>query len=249
MTHRVFPLREALKRIKSAGFDKVELCSAEAWVPHFDIPNASENSVAECASLFRENGMTAAAINIGGQFPIEKMKYVCELATRIGAPTITIGCGSPVEGQERSELLKKHTEYNASFADLCEEFGLTASVEAPHKKSLAEKSDEIIEYWSLQDERLKCTFDTAHLTYAGEDMLAMARRFAKRVAHIHLRDAVTGNSLLRYGEGTVDFASFIGIFKETGYAGYYSMEYPVDSEEEAAERLESSVAFLKKFNI
>ena len=81
----------------------------------------------------------------------------------------------------------------------------------------------------MQDERVRCTFDTAHLTYAGEDLLDAAKVYAPRTAHVHLRDAVKDNSLLRYGEGVVDFASVIRIFKDAGYSRYYSMEYPTDS--------------------
>ena len=114
---------------------------------------------------------------------------------------------------------------------------------------LAEKRSEIDEYWSMQDERVKCTFDTAHLTYAGEDLLGAARFYAPRTAHVHLRDAVKDNSLLRYGEGVVDFASVIKIFRDAGYSRYYSMEYPTDSDEEATERLASSVDYLSKFGI
>ena len=62
-------------------------------------------------------------------------------------------------------------------------------------------------------ERVRCTFDTAHLTYAGEDLLDAAKVYAPRTAHVHLRDAVKDNSLLRYGEGVVDFASVIRIFE------------------------------------
>jgi len=99
----------------------------------------------------------------------------------------------------------------------------------------------------MQDSRIQCTFDVAHLTYSGEDMLATARKYAHRVAQCHLRDAVKGNSLMRYGEGVVDFASFLKIFRDIGYTGKFSMEYPPDSVEDALNRLAYSKQFLEKF--
>ena len=126
---------------------------------------------------------------------------------------------------------------------------MVCAIEAPHKKSLAERRCEIDEYWALQDERVKCTFDTAHLVYAGESLLDAARAYAPRTAHVHLRDAVKGNSLMRYGEGDVDFAAVLAIFRQAGYKGFYSMEYPTDSDEEAVERLAASVGYLSKFDL
>lgn len=96
---------------------------------------------------------------------------------------------------------------------------------------------------------MKLTFDTAHLTFCGEDMLALAKKYVSRMVHSHLRDAKKGDSLLRYGEGVIDFGEYFKILNEGGYKGYFSMEYPTKTPEEAAEKLEESVKFLSKFDI
>ena len=249
MTHRTFPLAEALERLKGAGFDKVEFCSAGDWVPHFDFANATDKSIADCAALFRSVGMQAVSLNISGDLTVAQLENGYALAKELGAHVVTYKCGNPEAGRERADQLKERAEFNSKLADLGDKYGVICSIEAPHKLSLAENTAQIDEYWSMQDERIKCTFDTAHLTYAGEDMLAVAKKYAPRVVQIHLRDAVKGNSLLRYGEGVVDFAAFVKIFRDIGYQGYYSMEYPTDSDAEAEERLKSSVEYLAKFNI
>lgn len=193
--------------------------------------------------------MKAVSVNISGDYTVEQLENGYALAKELGAAVVTYCCGNPKPDVERSEQLKERAEFNSKLADLGDKYGLICSIEAPHKKSLAEKRAEIDEYWSMQDERVKCTFDTAHLTYAGEDLLDAARFYAPRTAHVHLRDAVRGNSLLRYGEGEVDFEAVLKIFKDAGYSRYFSTEYPTDSDEEAVERLASSVNYLSKFEI
>ena len=60
MTFRTFTLEKALEKLAEAGFDKVELCTVGDWVPHFDIANATDKSITDCAGIFKRTGMKAA---------------------------------------------------------------------------------------------------------------------------------------------------------------------------------------------
>jgi len=249
MTHTTYTLAGALEKLKAAGFDRVELCATKKMAPHFDVDGATSDTVRETAALIKNSGMGVHCINIGGVHPIDKMELVFSLAETVGAKIVTCGCGSSVEGASDEEQLKIQTEHNAKLADLGDKYGVICSIEAPHKNSLASNTAQVDRYWSMQDERVKLTFDTAHLTYCGEDMLALAKRYAHRMVHSHLRDAIPGNSLMRYGEGIVDFAKYLEIVKTGGYDGWFSMEYPSDSAEDAAEKLAASVKYLSQFDI
>ena len=249
MTHSTLTLAETLEKLKAAGFESIELCSAGYLAPHFDIENATADTVRETANIIKRSGMNVHCINIGGVYPTERMEYVFDLAETVGAKIITCSCGENKEGIPEEERLKAQTEHNSKLADLGDKHGVICSIEAPHKNSLASTTEQVDRYWSMQDERVKLTFDTAHLTFYGEDMLAMAKRYAHRMAHSHLRDAIEGNSLMRYGEGVVDFAKYLEIVKAGGYDGFFSMEYPSDSAEDAAEKLAASVKYLSQFDI
>ena len=250
MTHSTCSLAETLERLKEAGFDRIELCSTKKLAPHLNMDQIDAALVAETAKIIKDSGMGVHCINIGsGDFNLKQMEHVYALGESVGAKIITYGCGHLKEGIPNEELLQRGAEFNSKLADLGEKYGIICSIEAPHKNSLASTTEEVDYFWSLQDERVKLTFDTAHLTYYGEDMLALAERYAHRMVHSHLRDAVKGNSLMRYGEGIVDFKKYLSIVKSKGYDGWFSMEYPSESAADAAEKLASSVKFLSQFDI
>ncbi len=249
MTQLHFPLPVALDKLKEAGFHTIELCSNGDWIPHFDVANATDECIRKTVELIKNKQINVHCINIGGDFTAKQMENVYILAREVGAKVVTYCCGTVEETGSYEKSFEKHTLLNAELADLGDKYGVVCSVEAPHKLSLAETPEQIIAYWEAQDKRVKCTFDTAHLTYAGADMIAFAKKLAPRMAHSHLRDAMKGNSLMKYGEGVVDFEKYIKTVKEAGYDGYFSMEYPPETEAEAVERLVTSTKFLSKFDI
>ncbi|MDY3928707.1 MAG: sugar phosphate isomerase/epimerase [Clostridia bacterium] len=249
MTHSTYTLEGALKKLKEAGFEKVEICSAGELAPHLDVQNATLESISHTARIIRESGMDVHCMNIGGDYSINQMEYVYALAEMVGAKIITYSCGCEKEGVSKDDRLKEVTDFNSKLANLGDKYGVICSIEAPHKNSLASNTEQVDKYWSMQDPRVKLTFDTAHLTYCGEDMLSLAKKHVSRMVHSHLRDAEKGNSLMRYGEGIVDFDAYFRILKEGNYTGYFSMEYPSSSAEDASDKLEKSIKFLSQFNI
>lgn len=89
-------------------------------------------------------------------------------------------------------------------------------------------------------------FDTGHLTYAGEDPAAVARRHAGRITHVHCKDvradmlararaerwsfldAVVAGVYTVPGDGCVDFAAALRPVAEAGYSGWLVVEAEQD---------------------
>lgn len=89
-------------------------------------------------------------------------------------------------------------------------------------------------------------YDTGHFTFAGEDPLAMLKKYAKRVGHVHLKDmrravvdrvAPEGMSFLQAvrqgaftvpGDGCVDFDLIFALLSEAGYEGWLLVEAEQD---------------------
>jgi inosose dehydratase len=88
--------------------------------------------------------------------------------------------------------------------------------------------------------------DTGHLTYAGGDVLGVARRHAGRIVHVHCKDvrppvlaearrrdrsfldAVVDGVFTVPGDGCVDYRALLGILRESGYSGWLVVEAEQD---------------------
>jgi len=88
--------------------------------------------------------------------------------------------------------------------------------------------------------------DTGHLTYAGADVLAVTRRHARRINHIHCKDvrfdvlkrvrqqdasflsAVLEGVYTVPGDGCIDYYAFARLLAEIGYQGWAVVEAEQD---------------------
>ncbi len=249
-------LQDALRHIHDAGYDKAELCTVPGWVDHYDVVNAGPEKLAEAIRTVAASGVRIMAVNIGfgGWLDEDGMvrdgidrtaKNALDLASALGAKVLTFGAGKIPPAGKHDIILKKIAGKNAEWCDLAAQRGIQLSIEAPHKKSIAESAEEIDAFWKDQVKELKVTLDPAHMVYAGLDPVAIAKKLACRCAHAHLRDAVPGNSLLKYGDGIMDFKAYILAINDAGFDGYFSMEFPTDSVEEGIERLANAKAFFE----
>ena len=91
--------------------------------------------------------------------------------------------------------------------------------------------------------------DTGHLTYAGGNLLRIARRHARRLAHVHCKDvrpgalaevhrsdlsfleAVLAGVFTVPGDGVIDWGALLPILKSVGYSGWLAV---VEAEQDPA---------------
>ena len=66
--------------------------------------------------------------------------------------------------------------------------------------------------------------DFSHIVASGGDPGDFVDRFAGRIAHVHMRDAVPGNINLSVGNGQVDFARGLKALADAGYPGHFALE-------------------------
>ena len=89
-------------------------------------------------------------------------------------------------------------------------------------------------------------YDTGHFTFAGEDPLAMLKKYVDRVGHVHLKDmrlsvveevrknnwsflqAVRNGSFTVPGDGDVDFDPVFKVLADAGYQGWLLVEAEQD---------------------
>ena len=89
-------------------------------------------------------------------------------------------------------------------------------------------------------------FDSGHLAYCGEDYLAVLKKYANRIKHVHLKDirpeivkkvkdehlsflkGVRLGAFTVPGDGCIDFAPIFKILDEANYEGWMLVEAEQD---------------------
>ena len=115
-----------------------------------------------------------------------------------------------------------------------------------HMGTVVETEAEIDRLMAVTGEAVGLLLDTGHLTYAGGDVLGVARRHGRRLAHVHCKDvrppvlaearrrdrsfldAVVAGVFTVPGDGAVDHPALMQVLKEVGYAGWLVVEAEQD---------------------
>lgn len=115
-----------------------------------------------------------------------------------------------------------------------------------HMGTVIETPGEIDRMMSATGPSVRLLLDTGHLTYAGGDPLAMARRHARRINHVHCKDvrpavldrvrqrdssfmdAVVAGVFTVPGDGAVDYPALMPILAGVGYGGWLVVEAEQD---------------------
>jgi inosose dehydratase len=115
-----------------------------------------------------------------------------------------------------------------------------------HMGTVVETAAEIDRLMAVTSPEVGLLLDTGHLTYAGGDPVAVARRHAARIVHVHCKDvrlpvlraakardssflnAVLEGVFTVPGDGGVDYGALLPVLKAAGYAGWLVVEAEQD---------------------
>ena len=115
-----------------------------------------------------------------------------------------------------------------------------------HMGTVIETGEEIDRLMAGTPDSVGLLLDTGHLAFAGADPASVARRWARRVNHVHAKDvraevlrlvlrerrsfldAVVGGVFTVPGDGCVDFAAALRPIADAGYAGWLIVEAEQD---------------------
>ena len=115
-----------------------------------------------------------------------------------------------------------------------------------HMGTVVESEAEIDRLMAVTGPAVGLLLDTGHLTYAGGDVLGVARRHAARLAHVHCKDvrpavlaharardlsfldAVVDGVFTVPGDGGVDYPPLLAALDAAGYAGWLVVEAEQD---------------------
>jgi inosose dehydratase len=115
-----------------------------------------------------------------------------------------------------------------------------------HMGTVIETADEVDTLMQLTGHNVGLLLDTGHITFAGGDALAMTKKHAKRIVHVHCkdvrldvlsdnlnRDAAFLNAVLEGvytvpGDGSIDYLPIFETLKAVNYDGWIVLEAEQD---------------------
>lgn len=245
------PLETCLAEMKLAGFAGSELGGK------FPREAGALMAVLAKHGLALASGWYSGTL-LDGDLETEKKKIAPQLALfkAMGAPVIVYGETSrtvqgrrdaPIASRPRlaREQFKPYGERMTALARHCHAAGVALTFHH-HMGTAIETEEDIDRLMAATGEEVGLLFDTGHITFAGGDALAMARRHAKRINHVHAKDirkavlagldfrrtsfldAVLAGVFTVPGDGMIDFKAVAKLLAGIGYSGWIVVEAEQD---------------------
>jgi len=170
-------------------------------------------------SLYEKQSMIPLGLHSGGQFwepdqaaqERERISNAVSFAADVGFRYVVVSGNS----KESVETMKSAAETYNRIAEQCRDAGLLFAYHN-HNWELSHDGAILETLVRNTDPKLvKLVLDVAWIHVAGMDVRALARRYAERVAYLHVKD-VRGTTFSELGTGEVDHARTVAAAKEHG---------------------------------
>ena len=233
--HQTLP--HALDTIAGLGFTEIDLGALPGVCDH--VPFVLDDAaVASVSATVTASGLTVRSINgdigdlnapLNAQQRAERdghLKALIALAAATGSRALVLPCGAlnhtPIATLDddldrvAAELLAAAHTANASGVELW--------TESLHFFRLCFDIERAQQLTHRLADHVGVVMDFSHIVASGGDPADFVTRFGTNVAHVHIRDAVTGNINLSVGNGAVDFGTGLKSLADAGYTGHFSLE-------------------------
>jgi len=248
------PLDEAINRITTNNFKNIEIAMVPGFCPHFDPINASNEDINNLKQSLHDRSLNVVAITAGPGFindgdstlVIEFIERCIDIAQVLRAQSIVMPSGKAASKDTWLAEVNLVVPIIKQLADYAEQRNVTITIEAPHINTLTESISQSIQFFNiLNDRRIKCTFDTSHVTRGQKTSLVQAALEYNEnnieIGHVHLRDAINYNIEITPGRGNCDFWEFFQILKDIQYTNHLVFELEYGNLE--TEQIESELEF------
>lgn len=237
-------MKQAIVDIAAAGFAGTEMFDGNL----VDVAGTPE----VFTDVLHAHGVELVSVYTGANFiypdilddELHRITRAAQLAVTFEAGRLVVGGGARRAAGTSAEDYVRLGAGLDRVVDIAEAHGLAASYH-PHLGTMAESPDEIERVF--EHSRIAFCPDTAHLAAGGGDPAALIRRYADRVAHVHLKDLTRAPLAFQpLGAGELDFDDILGAINEVGYDDWLVVELDTfDGDPKAA--AETSKAFLDTY--
>jgi len=245
------PLSQCLTEGKSAGYAGFELGNK------FPRESSKLNEVLDKHELALVSGwFSGNLLTLSVEEEIAAIEDHLQLLKKGGA-TVMVYCEVTgcIHGEQNTPLAQRPVmdkngwvafgERLTIVADYCLSQGVQLAYHH-HMGTVVESAEEIDLLMENTGDALGLLLDTGHITYAGGDPIAVYKKHAERIVHVHLKDIRTPvlkdaknrnlsflNSVLNGvftvpGDGDIDYLSFFILLREMQYEGWLVVEAEQD---------------------
>jgi sugar phosphate isomerase/epimerase len=247
----------ALREIKDADFQFIDIAMYPSYCPHFNLLTANDVEKETLQERLNELGLKVATLNAGDgilgspehrELAIDFAKAAMQLAKMLGAYAITMQSGIEPKPEQWLEVAKEVASDVRELGNYAADLGLDLTLEL-HKDLLMANMQQSLDLMALVNHpNVGVALDPSHITYSGETSDEVALRLGKHVKHVHLRDGIGKNIMVVPGNGTVDFTALVRALEVTGYnrVATIELEYENAKAEQVRPDLLRAKAYLEK---
>lgn len=213
---------EAVRDIAAAGYAGVEMFDGNL--------RAYEDRPDDLRRLLGDAGLALVAVYSGANFIYSeileeefwRIEHAAALAASFGASNLVVGGGAQRSTGTTDEDYRRLAEALDRVVDVAVGHGLRASYH-PHLTTIVEGPEQVDRILSMS--RIGFCPDTAHLAAGGGDPVALIRRHADRVTHVHLKDFTPEPfGFHPLGRGIIDIPAVLQALRDGGYDGWATVE-------------------------
>ncbi|WP_174183977.1 TIM barrel protein [Nocardia barduliensis] len=237
---RVLDARTVLSEMAALGLFATEL-GPPGYLPRD--PGALRQLLGDFG-IAAVGGFLAVVLHRDRRDALAQAERTATLLAATGAEVLVLAAATGLGGYDARPRLddaqwRALIDTAAEIRDAAAAHGLR-TVLHPHVGTQVESEAEVERF--LADTDLDICLDTGHLLVGGADPVRLARRHARRIGHIHLKDVsgpladqVRGGKLeyseavrrglyVPLGAGDVDIAALVHTMRSAGYRGWYVLE-------------------------
>ena len=220
-----FTVEEAMRAVKLAGYDGVELSAIKGMCEHLELENWRS-----CAP-----GIKAAAEEIGiellsmevASLDEDRLRLAFEAAAFLGVPIVNVGPGGKSDVEEDMVACVETLKARAAMAA---EYGVTLCCKAHVGGAIYSTPTTLRAMAAVDSDAFGVDMDPSHIYRAGEKPEEALPQVISRVKHIHIRDCKgpgpsPGTPMLQAcGRGDIDLYGYFKALVDAKYQGPVCLE-------------------------
>jgi sugar phosphate isomerase/epimerase len=220
-----FPMEDAFKYTKMAGYDGIELSAIDGMSDHLVISRWKE-CAPEVKRLAKEYDLELLAMEQPNQDP-EIMEPAMQAAVEAGIPIVN--CGPGGESDDEASL-QERIDSLGKLSLMAERYGITLCVKAHVGAAIYNTPTTLVALEAINSPSFGLDMDPSHIHRADENPVEAIAKVVSRIKHVHIRDCKGRQhgpgepNDQANGRGDIDLLGYFRVLHENGYTGPVDLE-------------------------